>query len=110
MLIDGKSFFDILIKNNEETYKQIIEMGRNNDYTTGNLLDCEYFSKHCKLIAIDLSKQIELENSDLKEQINFIGRLERDDGATMFFVIEKSEETTFEFSQNSVTVFDFDYV
>ena len=98
MLIDGKSFFDILIKNNEETYKQIIEMGRNNDYTTGNLLDCEYFSKHCKLIAIDLSKQIELENSDLKEQINFIGRLERDDGATMFFVIEKSEETTFEFS------------
>ena len=110
MLIDGKSFFDILIKNNEETYKQIIEMGRNNDYTTGNLLDCEHFSKHYKLIAIDLSKQIELENSDLKEQINFIGRLERDDGATMFFVIEKSEETTFEFSQNSVTVFDFDYV
>ena len=110
MLIDGKSFFDILIKNNEETYKQIIEMGRNNDYTTGNLLDCEYFSKHYKLIAIDLSKQIELENSDLKEKINFIGRLERDDGATMFFVIEKSEETTFEFSQNSVTVFDFDYV
>ena len=110
MLIDGKSFFDILIKNNEETYKQIIEMGRNNDYTTGNSLDCEYFSKHYKLIAIDLSKQIELENSDLKEQINFIGRLERDDGATMFFVIEKSEETTFEFSQNSVTVFDFDYV
>ena len=109
MLIDGKSFFDILIKNNEETYKQIIEMGRNNDYTTGNLLDCEYFSKHYKLISIDLSKQIELENSDLKEQINFIGRLERDDGATMFFVIEKSEETTFEFSQNSVTVFDFNY-
>ena len=31
MLIDGKRFFDILIKNNEETYKQIIEMGRNND-------------------------------------------------------------------------------
>ena len=73
-------------------------------------MDCEYFSKHYKLTAIDLSKQIELENSDLKEQINFIGRLERNDGATMFFVIEKSEETTFEFSQNSVTVFDFDYV
>ena len=73
-------------------------------------MDCEYFSKHYKLTAIDLSKQIELENSDLKEQINFIGRLERNDGATMFFVIENSEETTFEFSQNSVTVFDFDYV
>ena len=58
VLIDGKSFFDMPIKNGEETYEQIIEMGRNNDYTTGNLLDYEYFSKHYKLIAIDLSKQI----------------------------------------------------
>ena len=60
VLIYEKSFFDIPIKNGEETYEQIIEMGRNNDYTTGNLLDYEYFSKHYKLIAIDLSKQIEL--------------------------------------------------
>ena len=44
VLIDGKSFFDMPIKNGEETYEQIIEMGRNNDYTTGNLLDYEYFS------------------------------------------------------------------
>ena len=103
VLIDGKSFFDIPIKNDEETYEQIIEMGRNNDYTTGNLLDYEYFSKHYKLIAIDLSKQIELENSDLKQQINFIGKLE-DDKATMFFIIEKSEETTSEFSKNFVSI------
>ena len=41
-------------------------MGRNNEYTTGNLLDFEYFSKHCKLIVIDLSKQIEYENSILE--------------------------------------------
>ena len=76
VLIDGKSFFDMPIKNEEETYEQIIEMGRNNDYTTGNLLDYEYFSKHYKLIAIDLSKQIELENPDLSQQINVIGRLQ----------------------------------
>ena len=44
------------IKNEEEPYEQIIEMGRNNDYTTGNLLDYEYFSKQYKLIAIDLIK------------------------------------------------------
>ena len=61
VLIDGKRFFDMPIKNVVETYEQIIEMWRNNDYTTGNLLDYEYFSKHYKLIAIDLSKQIELE-------------------------------------------------
>ena len=46
-----------------------------NDYTTGNLLDYEYFSKHCKLIAIDLSKKIELENPDLRQQVSLIGRL-----------------------------------
>ena len=108
--IDGKSFFDMPIKNSEKTYEQITEMGRNNDYTTGNLLDYEYFSKYYKLIEIDLSKQIELENSDLKQQINFIWRLERNEGATMFSIIETSEETTFEFSQNAATVFDSDYV
>ena len=76
---------------------------KNNDYTAGNLLDYEYFSKYYKLIAINLSKQIELENPDLRQQINFIGKLE-DDKATMFFIIEKPEETIFEFLQNSVSV------
>ena len=39
VLIDGKSFFDMPIKNEEETYEQMIEVERGNDYTTGNLLD-----------------------------------------------------------------------
>ena len=77
-------------------------MSRKSDYTTGNLLDYDYFKDHCKLITIDLSRQIEFENSDLKQQINFTGRLERNEGATMFFIIDKKEETTFDFSQNSV--------
>ena len=66
------------IKNQEETYEQIIEMGRNNDYMTGNLLDYKDFSKNYILIATDLSKQNELENPDLRQQINSIGRLEHD--------------------------------
>ena len=104
VLIDGKRFFDMPIKNDKETYEQIIELGKNNDHTTGNLLDYENFSKHYKLIAIDLDKQIELENPDLQQQINFIGRLERNEGATIFFIFEKLEETTFEFKQNAATV------
>ena len=104
VLIDGKSIFDMPVKNEEETYQQIIEMGRNNYYATGNLLDYEYFSKNYKLIAIDLSKQTELENPNLKQQINFIRKLERNEGARMFFIIKKSEETTFEFSQNSASI------
>ena len=78
-------------------------MSENNDYATDNLLDYEYYSKHYKLIAIDLSKQIELENPDLKQNINFIDK-PKEDKATMSYVIEKSKETTFEFSQNSVGI------
>ena len=104
VLIDGKRFFDLPIKNKEESYEEIIEMSKNNVYITGNLLDYEYFSNHNKLITIDLSKQVELENPDLKQQIDFTGKLEENNGATMYFIIEKSEETTFCFSQNSVSI------
>ena len=100
VLMDGKPFFEIPAKNKEEAYEAIIEMSKNNDYITGNLLDYEYFKDHYQFIAIDLSKQIELENP-LKQKINFIESLEED--ATMFFMIEK-KETTFDFLQNSVTV------
>ena len=59
VLIDGKSFFDVPVKNKEEAYKKIMSISKNSDYTTGNLLDYEYFLKHYKLITIDLCKQIE---------------------------------------------------
>ena len=91
------------MKNKEESYEKIMTISKNNDYTTGNLLDYEHFSKHYELISIDLSKKIELENLDLRQQINFIGKLE-DYKATIFVIIEKSEETTFEFLQNSGSI------
>ena len=67
-------------------------------------MDYDYFWNHYKLIPTDLSKEIDSENPDLKQQINFIGKLEEDDRATMFFFIQKSEETTLNFSQNSVII------
>ena len=76
-------------------------MSRKNDNTTGNLLDFVYFKENYKLIAIDLSKQTKLKDP---QQISFIGKLLNTRGATMFFIIEKSEETTFNSWQNSVTV------
>ena len=66
-------------------------------------MDYKYFKDRYQLIAINLSKQIKLENFDLKQQINFIGSLE-ENNATMFFIFEKKEETTFDFSQNSAVV------
>ena len=45
VLFDGKSFFDLSVKNEEEAYEKIIEMSNNNDYTTGNLLDFASYKK-----------------------------------------------------------------
>ena len=58
VLIDGKPFFEIPVKNKEEAYEQVIEMSKTNDYTAGILLDYEYLKNHYKLNAIDLSKKI----------------------------------------------------
>ena len=77
-------------------------MSNNNNYMTGDLLDFAYYRKNYKLIAIDLSKQTKVKDP---QQINFIGKIEeQNNGVTMFFIIEKSEETTLEFLQNFVTI------
>ena len=103
VIIDKLAFFDLPIKPEEEAYEKIIDISRNNEYTTGNLLDYDYFKKYYKLIAIDLSKeQVLQENEDLIQQINFIGRLENT--ANVFIIIEKKENTILEFSQNFANV------
>ena len=103
VIIDKLAFFDLPIKTEEEAYEKIIDISRNNEYTTGNLLDYDYFKKYYKLIAIDLSKQQVLqENEDLIHQINIIGRLT--EAANVFIIIEKKEKTILEFSQNLANV------
>ena len=103
VIIDKLAFLDLPIKNEEEAYEKIIDISRNNEYTTGNLLDYDYFKKYYKLIAIDLSKQQVLqENEDLIQQINFIGRSE--EAANVFIIIEKKEQIIVEFSQNFANV------
>ena len=101
VLIDGKRFLDLPVKNEEEAYEKIIEMSNNNDYTTGNLLDFAYIKENYRLIATDLSEQVKLKDS---QQINFIGKLEKGHEATIIFVIEKSEQSTSRFSQNSNSI------
>ena len=103
VLIDGKSFFDLPVKNEEEAYEKIIEMSNNNDYTNGNLWDFAYYKENYRLIAIDLSKKTKIKEDP--QRINFIGKIEGyNHGVTMFFIIERSEETIFDFSQNSVNI------
>ena len=100
--IDGKNFFDQPVRNNLETYDNIrkVESGQRDDYTTGCLLDYPSFKEHYKSIAIDLSKQQELDvDSKATQQINFSGNLNRAGNTTMFFIIEETKETILDFSQ-----------
>ena len=53
-LIDNKLYFDYPVKNKQEAYEKLIKVSRNDDYTTGNLLDYLYQQKHYKLIGINL--------------------------------------------------------
>ena len=77
-------------------YEEVDKMSRTNDYTTGNLLDFVYFKDHYRLIAIHFSQETKFKDA---QRINFTGKLEGESyGATILFAIEKSEETTFEFS------------
>ena len=62
-IIDGRNFYDNPIESDIEKYRKLkkVKIGKEEDYTTGSLLDYNYFDKHCKLVAVDLSKQKELD-------------------------------------------------
>ena len=89
------------------TYDNIrkIATGQGDDYTTGCLLDYNYFNNCYKMIATDLSNQQALD-ADPKaiQQIKFIGNLDRAENGTMFFIIEEAKETVLDFSQRTVKV------
>ena len=68
---------------------------------TWNLLDYLYHQNYYNLIGIDVSKQL---NVSIAQQINFLGKLEEDDGATIFFVSEKQQKAILNFSLDSLLV------
>ena len=59
VMIDGRNFFDQPINSMNKTYQNIRKdtTGKEDDYTTGCLLDYSYFKENYKLIAVELSKQ-----------------------------------------------------
>ena len=69
------------MKNKQEACEKLVEMSRNDEYATGNSLDYFYHQNYYKVIGIDFSTQT---NPSIAQQINFTGKLEEDDGATIF--------------------------
>ena len=107
VMIDGRNFFYQPINGMNKTYENIrkIATGKDDDYTTGCLLDYPYFKESYKMIAIDLSREKELDADPRAiQQINFTANLDRAGNTTICFIIEEAKETVFEFSQGNVKV------
>ena len=85
----------------QEAYEKLVEMTRNDDYATENLLDYLYHQNYCKLISVDLSRKT---STSIPKQNNFARKLEEDDDATMFFIAEKQQKTISNFSLDSLIV------
>ena len=100
-LIDNKPFFYQPVKNKQEKYEKLVIMSRNDDYATKNLLGFSYHQNCYKLIAINLSRQT---NMNIAQQINFAGKLEEDDGATRFFLAKKYHKTILNIFLDSLIV------
>ena len=78
VLIDGRNFYDQPINDLIKQYDKIRKTAtrQEDDYTTRCLLDYQYFKDYYNPIAIDLSKQKELDaDSRAIQQIEFYGML-----------------------------------
>ena len=106
VIIDGRNFYDNPIESDIEKYRELkkVMIGKGEDYTTGSLLDFNYFKKHYKLIAVDISKQKELDADPRAiQQIEFKYMLGTN--STIYWVLEKSKETILEFYKGTVKVY-----
>ena len=106
VIIDGRNFYDNPIESDIENYRELkkVMIGKGEDYTTGSLLDYNYFDKHYKLVAVDLSKQKELDADPRAiQQIEFKYILVTN--STIYRVLEKSKETILEFYKGTVEAY-----
>ena len=106
VIIDGRNFYDNPIESDIEKYRELkkVMIGKGEDYTTGSLLDFDYFKKHYKLVALDLSKQKELDADPRAiKQIEFKYMLGTN--STIYWLLVKSKETILGFYKETVKVY-----
>ena len=106
VIIDGRNFYDNPIESDIEKYRELkkVMIGKGEDYSTGSLLDYDYFKKHYKLVAVDLSKEKELDADPRAiQQIEFKYMLKTN--STIYWVLEKSKETILEFYKGTAKVY-----
>ena len=109
VLIDGRNFYDQPINDIIKQYDEVrkVSMGYGDDYTTGCLLDYAYYKDNYRLVAVDLSKQKDLDvNSRAIQQIVFQGVVggHNNTKIRLYTILEQSKETMLEFSEGKAKV------
>ena len=111
VLIDGINFYDQNVNSSIVRYNELLKMttGRAEDYSTGCLLDYDYYIKDFNIVGTDLSHQAVLD-SDPKtnQQIEFVYKLPPGDAAInydLLTVLEKEKQTVLKFSEGTVKVY-----
>ena len=105
--IDGRKFFDKPINDSIKQYDEIRKIStlQGDDCTTGCLLDCAYFGKNYRIIAVDVSKQKILDtDSRAIEHIIFNGKRNAaadNTRVTIYYILEQSKEAMLEFSKGT---------
>ena len=114
ILIDGRNFYDQNISDDFKKYEELrkVMTGRSEDYTTGSLLDYDYWKNNYELICCDLSKQKVLDsNPKANQQVEFVYKLGNTRNVAggnrvqILTVLKKEKETKLEFSKGTVKVY-----
>ena len=80
MVINGKNFYDQAIDSDIKGYEEIRKLttGQGEDYTSRCLLDYDYIKNHYSVIAVDVSREKELDSyRKAIQQIEFVGQLKK---------------------------------
>ena len=104
---DGQKLFDQPVKNKLRMYYNILDIsiGQGDSYTTGCLVDYNYFNKYYEIIAIDSIKQQAID-ADPKaiQQTDFTGNLSRQNEKGQKYEFSEAKRIILDFSLGTVKV------
>ena len=111
VLIDGRNFYDQNVNRGIVRYNELLKMttGRSEDYSTGCLLDYDYYIKDFNIVGIDLSHQAVLDSDPkINQRIEFVYKLLSGNvviNYDLLTVLEKEKQEVLKFSEKTVKVY-----
>ena len=104
VLIDRRNFYDQNVNSSI-----VMTTGRSEDYSTGCLLDYDYYIKDFNIVGIDLSHQAVLDSDrKISQQFECVYKLPSGNAAINYdilTVLEKERQTALKFSEGTVKVY-----